>query len=164
DPNSRKSEPPHLLTVGRFFYYFRRSRSFRRVRVHVKLARGFWGGAFGEHRVLVRVREHLFLSGGAQGRRARGRSRRARRRAPVPARADLRRARLARFAVQHLSGQGPLHVARPRADVRGDGGYVQAPRSLSPAEPARRASRSRFREISGPISRGGSSPPNSATA
>jgi 2-hydroxychromene-2-carboxylate isomerase len=38
--------------VGRFFY-FRRSRSFRRVRVHVKLARGFWGGAFGERRVLV---------------------------------------------------------------------------------------------------------------
>src|SRR6185437_8414096 len=53
DPNSRKCEPPHLLTVGRFFY-FRRSRSFRRVRAHVKLARGFWGGAFGERRVLVR--------------------------------------------------------------------------------------------------------------
>ena len=36
------------------------------------------------------------------------------------------RARLAQLAVQHLSGQGPLHVARPRANVRRDGRSAQA--------------------------------------
>ena len=65
--------------------------------------------------------------------------------APVPARADLRGAGLARLAVQHLSRQGPLHVARPRADLRGDGRSAQAARAFSTAEPARRAGRARAR-------------------
>ena len=65
--------------------------------------------------------------------------------APVPARADLRGAGLARLAVQHLSRQGPLHVARPRADMRGDGRSAQAARAFSTAEPARRAGRAHAR-------------------
>ena len=51
--------------------------------------------------------------------------------AALSARADLRPAGVARFAVQHLSRQGPLHVARPRANLRRGGPAVSASGSVS---------------------------------
>ena len=86
-----------------------------------------------------------------------------RRVAAVPARADIRRAGLARFAVQHLSRQGPLHVARPRAHMRGDGPPTQAAGPVSAAQPARRAGRVGARgRSSAQTSRAESTSPNSA--
>ena len=125
-PSGRQSqirgyEPPHP-TDGAAFLFARRGR-FRRAGARGKLARSFKEARLAERRVLVRVREHLFLSGGAQGRRARRRAGREPCLAAVPARADLHGARLARLAVQHLSRQGPLHVARPRADLRARWAY-----------------------------------------
>ena len=123
------------------------------------------GGALAARRVFVRVREHLFLSGGDARRplaEARGVALDL---APIPAWADLRRARLARFAVQHLSGQGSLHVARHRADLRGAGLAAEAARAISAEQPARRAHCSRARRRAARrFLAPGLTPPNSAKA
>src|SRR4249920_2513921 len=65
-------------------------------------------------RVLVRVREHLLVPGGIACRGSDSvRSRRGRV-VSISSRTDLQGARLERLAVQHLSRQGTLYVARPR--------------------------------------------------
>ena len=68
--------------------------------------------------VLVRVREHVLLSGGDADRGARRRGRRRGRVAAVSPRADLPSPGLERLALQHLSGQRALHVARSGAHLR----------------------------------------------
>ena len=115
--------------------------------------------------ILVRVRQHLFLSRRHAGRRARRGARRRPRLAAVPARADFRGARVARLAVQHLSRQGALHVARPRADLQPrracrSGG--RTPSRRTPCSP--RGSRSRSTTARAPNSPGASTPPSSAKA
>ena len=67
--------------------------------------------------------------------------RRLRELAAVSARAAVLRAGLARFAVQHLSRQGPLHVARPAAHLRGARLAADAPRTFPAKFAARRARR-----------------------
>src|SRR3546814_6950068 len=67
--------------------------------------------------VLVRIRQHIFVPGRNAGRGRSGKSRRARDLETVPARTDLPGAGLRELAVLRVSGQGPVHVARPRADV-----------------------------------------------
>ncbi len=102
--------------VGRTGRLFLLRHGLRRSLRHANLRSA--GERDGDGGVLVRVCQHLFLS----GRDARRRARRVARRGPclaaISARTDLRRPGLARFAVQHLSGQGPLHVARHGADLR----------------------------------------------
>src|SRR6476620_2543482 len=87
-------------------------------------------------RLLVRLCIDLFVSGGDAYRTAR---RNGRRHGPVPtvsARADLQGAGLGHLAVQSLSGQGPLPVARPRTAVRGSRPALPAAGTFPAAEPA----------------------------
>src|SRR5215510_15014247 len=72
-----------------------------------------------EHRFLVRLRLDLFLSGRHADRTTGAGGGRTGALPPVPAGADLQGAGLDHLAVQSLSGQGPPHVARPRAAMRG---------------------------------------------
>src|SRR3546814_7128475 len=67
--------------------------------------------------VLVRIRQHIFVPGRNAGRGRSGKSRRARDLETVPARTDLPGAGLRELAVLRVSGQGPVHVARPREAV-----------------------------------------------
>ena len=65
-----------------------------------------------------------------------GRGRRDRALSAVPAGADLQGPGLGHLAVQRLRGQGPPHVARPRAAVRRPGAAVPAPGAVPAVEPA----------------------------
>src|SRR5262245_43069661 len=67
----------------------------------------------GRNGVLVRVREHLFLSSSHVYRGPGGEFRRRAALAALPAWADLPDAWLERLPLQHLRRQRPLYVARP---------------------------------------------------
>src|SRR3546814_11494573 len=63
------------------------------------------------------MRKHRFVPGRNECRGRSGKSRRSRDLESVPARTDLPGAGLRELAVLRVSGQGPVHVARPRAAV-----------------------------------------------
>src|SRR6202011_1456463 len=86
--------------------------------------------------ILVRVRQHLLIPGRLADRAGRGGRGRADAMASVSARPDLRVAGMGRFAVQHLSHQGPLHVARRGAAVREIRNSVPPPEQIPAQRPA----------------------------
>ena len=104
-------------------------------------------------RFLVRLRLDLLLPGGNAHRNARRQSRCRRALPAVPAGADLQGAGLGYLAVQSLRGEGPPHVARPRAAVRRPlpavptAGTVSTEQSVGGARGAGRAGRRLGRRI-----------------
>src|SRR5262249_7364891 len=77
-------------------------------------------------RVLVRVREHLFLPGGNAHRPLGGQGGSGGALAAVSARSDLSDAWLERLTVQYFRREGPLYVARPRARAPSRGSAAEA--------------------------------------
>ena len=135
--------------------------AFRSPRSRATFAAG--GERHGRSGFLVRVRQHLFLSRRHARRSARRSARRRPRLASVPARADFRRPGMAQLAIQHLSRQGALHVARSRADLQPRPACPSGVRSLSRKTACSpRASRTRSRARCAPNSPGASTPRNSA--
>lgn len=82
-------------------------------------------------RLLVRICIDLLLSGGNARHTAGESRRRDRPLAAVRARSDFQSARLGDLTVQYLSGERPLHVARPGADLRRAEAAVRAAGAVS---------------------------------